>query len=99
MIRIIGVHRSDDAHVVDALSDLRQQLANRQSALTAIPKTKRHRHQTACFVFRPKLNLLRPLPDKLIERGLRIKEVRLKRATIHKELNHPLGPRSMMRSR
>ena len=44
VVGVVGVQRAEDAQVVDALGELRQQLADRQAALAAGLERERHRH-------------------------------------------------------
>jgi len=91
VVGVVGVHRADDAEVVDVPGRVRQQLADRQAALAAGLKLVRHRHAAAGGIFRAEIDFLRPLPRELVESRLGIEKVPLKRPAVHEELNDPFG--------
>jgi hypothetical protein len=93
------MQRTDDANVVNASAELRQQLAHGQAAFAARLESVRHRHQAAGLVLGAKLHLRRALAGVLVQGGLRIERVGLERPTVHEKLNDTLGPRRKMRLR
>jgi hypothetical protein len=97
MIRIVGVQRADDANVVNALAQLRQQLTDRQAALAAGLERIGNGHQAAGGILGAKLHFGGPLARVLVQLRLGIEQVGLERAAVHEKLDHALGARGKMR--
>jgi hypothetical protein len=75
VVGVVGVHRANDAQVVDVPGRERQQLADRQPRLAAGLELVRHRHAAAGGVFGAEIDFLRPLPRELVESRLGIEKV------------------------
>src|SRR5690348_4232773 len=52
MVRDIGVHRPNEADIIRALADLREQFADIHSALAVFLEREWRAHQCACLAFR-----------------------------------------------
>ena len=94
MIRIVGVQRPENADLVNVAAQMRQQLADRHAALTPRREFKRRGEQTSGGSFRSQVGGGRSLAFVFSESWFGVEEVALKRATIHKQMNDSLGPRS-----
>ena len=81
MIRSACIHRSHDAYVVDAFTDMRIKLADFDAALSHLLERKRRWHKVAA---RPRL------PGLLHQFRLGIKRVDMRRTAIHEQEDYML---------
>jgi len=70
------VHRADDRNVVDALADVRENVAHLDAALPVFLELVRRLESRAGLALRPELER-DFLPVPFVERGLRIERVHL----------------------
>ena len=97
----LGMHRFDEAQIVDHLRRVREQLGDMLSTLTILPEVPKRLHQLPFTLLakRAKPNagevvILIMVPDQL---RLVVIRVDMTRATCHKNKDHPLGPGSKHR--
>ena len=99
MVGVVGVQRAEDAQVVGAGGQVRQQLADLQAALAVLAELERApasgrrsafsvRSSTACG----------PLAGELVDGRLGVEQVAAERAAVHEQLDDALGPRREVRA-
>ena len=91
VVRIVGVYRAQDADIVDATSQARQQLADFETTLAATAIAEWHRHQPERLPFGAQIDLRRPLPGIAIQIGLGIEHIGAERAAVHEQMDDPFG--------
>ena len=101
MILVHVVHRADDRDLVDHLGRVRQQFAHPRAALAVAGKLPVAAHHLALHAapgrgdFGKFLRSIRTM--KFLQRRFGIKQIHLRRPTLHAELNHRLSPRRKVR--
>ena len=96
MVRHIGVHRSDHAHIVDHLTDVRKQLTDFDAALAIFFEFEGRTICSSGFTFRSQV-IWDGLTVKLVEGWLGVKCINLGRTTVHEQVNNRFGLRLKMR--
>ena len=99
MVRRNGVHRADDAQVVDAVAQMGQQVADEDAALAARPEAEWRGIQPAGGAFGADFDVARPLACELVDFGLGVKQVDVRRAAVHEEEDHAFGAGRKVRLR
>ena len=83
--RVEGVHRSNDADVVDDTGQLRQQLAHLDAVASIAFELERRRQQPSGHALSTKVDGIRTLPGVLEQRGLGVEHVELRRPAVQVE--------------
>ncbi len=96
MIRIVRVHGPQHADVVDVTTEVRQEFADRNSAFSARTEAVRRRKQAAGRPFRDQIGSLGSLAGVLCQCRFRIEQVRLKRASVHEQVDDAFRSRCEM---
>ena len=96
VVRHVGLHRANDAAIVNYPPEVRQRLAHFNAAPAAGMEFVRRRHKARAFA------LLVEFAGGLlafvfVQRGLGIERVNLRRSAVQKEENDPFGARREMR--
>ena len=89
--RVEGVHRSNDAHVVDDAGELRQQLAHLDAIAPVALELERRRQQPARRALGAQVDGARTLSRVLGQRRLGIEHVELRRPAVHVKHDDVLG--------
>ena len=101
MILVHVVHRADDRDLVDHLGRVRQQFAHPRAALAVAGKLPVAAHHLALHTAPGRGDLGEFLwgirPVKFLQRRFGIKQINLRRTTLHTELDHRLGTRRKVR--
>ena len=90
MIWDIGVHRTNDADVIDALTDVRKQIADFDSGFAVLLEFERGHQQAAGLSFRFQIRCRGTLPVILGKRRLRVERIDLRWSAVHEEVNDVL---------
>lgn len=90
MVRHIGVHRSNHAHVVDHFTDMRKQLTDLDATLAVFFEFKGRSIRSTRLPLRSQI-IRNGLPMKLVESWLGIKRVNLRRPTVHEQVDYRLS--------
>ena len=93
----VRVHRANDAALIDDLANVRQRFADLDPALPVWPELERRRHEAG------RVWLLVNLAGRLgvfvfLQRRLGVERVDMRRAAVHEQEDHPLGPGREVRS-
>ena len=88
MVGIVGVHRANDADVINVLTESGQQFTDRHTAFAARPKPERRREQTTGRTLGQQICSLRLLPRILLQTRFGIEQISLKRPPVHEQVNH-----------
>ena len=91
MVRHVRVHRADDRNVVDALSDMLEELAHFDPALAIFLEFERRRKGRAGFPFRPEILHRQRFSSKSGQCWLRIERINVGRPAIGKDVDDMLG--------
>ena len=90
VIRHVGLHRSDDANVVDALADIGEDLADLDAALAVLLEFERRAEGRAGLALGPEILGRQFLARVRVEHRLGVEGVDLRRPTVHEQVDHPL---------
>ena len=90
MVRIVGIHRTNHTQIIRKLGREGQEFTDFQSALAMVTVLKRNGHQRSGGTLGSQIGTLRFLTRKLVQRRLGIKQIALKRPTVHEQVNNPL---------
>ncbi len=93
MIRIVGVHRSQHANVVDMFAQLRQQFTDGYTAFATLVKLERRGQQATGWAFGGEIRTGRTLPGVLLELRFGIEQIPTERSAVHKEVNNTFRTR------
>jgi hypothetical protein len=96
VIRDVGVDRSDEADVVGALADVREELADVHPDVPVFLERERRPHQRASLALGGDGAARQRLPVVLVEHRLRIEAVHLREAAVHEQKNDALGARGVI---
>ncbi len=96
MIWDIGVHRTDDADVIDAASHLRENLTDLDPRFAHRVEGERRTHQGACFAFGFPVCQLGLISVMFGEFGFWVEGVDLRWAAIHEQVNQTFCLRAEM---
>ena len=97
MIGIVAVHRSQHANVVDVLGEFGQQFANRHTTFPPRCELERRRQQSTGRPLGPQIGPFGTLPGIFQQRRFGVKQVSLKRAAVHKQMDDTFCARREMR--
>src|ERR1700682_4863784 len=93
MVRYLGEDRVYEAHIVDALAEMRKYLAYFFAALSIFLESEWRFHQRAGLALMLEIAARHRLPVILGQCRLGIEAVDLRQAAIHEEKDHVLGAR------
>ncbi len=96
MIRDVRVDRANEADVVGAGADVREQLAHFDAALAVLLERERRLQQRAGLALGRHRAARQRLAMVLVEHRLRIEAVDLRQSAVHVEEDHALGARGMV---
>ena len=88
MIWHIGVHGSNHRDFVDALGNMWKQITDFNSALAMLPKSKWGGESRTRLSLRLWILLWEKLSGVLLQQGLRVKRIHVRRPAIHEQVNH-----------
>ena len=91
MVRDVRVHRADHRNVVNALGRVRENLADRDAALPVALELVRTRERRAGLALRAEVFHRQQLAGVFLEDRLGVERVDMRRATVEKNMDHPLG--------
>ena len=97
MVRHVGVHRADDADVVDARGGMREQLAHLDAALAVALKLERRREGGAGLALGRQVGRRQRLAGELVEHRLGVKGIDVRWPTVHEQMDDALGLTGKMR--
>ena len=97
MIRHIRVHRPDDRHLVNMLSGVLENLADRNAAFAILLEFVRRRKEVARRTFCPQIAARQRLAGHFLELRFWIERVNVRWSTVHKEVDNVLRPWLEMR--
>src|SRR4051794_5540232 len=103
MIGDVAVHRTHDAHIIDALPNLRENAAHLNAALPIFPEGERRFHQSATLHdMTGRFDNFVPAwfgsAVKLLQHRLGIERIYLRRSTVEEKKDDVLCARLEMRS-
>jgi len=87
----VGVHRADDADVVNAAGDVRKQLADFDAALAVFLGFERRRKRRSRLAFSGAMNARQRLAGVLIQEWLGVERIDLRHAAVPKQKDQPIG--------
>ena len=87
----LGLHRADDRDVVDALADLRKQLADFDAALAVFLKLERRRKRRAGLSLGANIFDGQRFAGVFGQRGFGIERIDMRRPAVEEKVNHPFG--------
>lgn len=93
MVRQIGIHRSNDAHIIDLLANVRKNLADLNAAFTILPEGKRRSHRHARDAFGDQVGRVERLFMPPREFWLGIKGIDVRGSAVEENVDHSFGPR------
>ena len=96
MIGGVGVHRTDDAEVVDVLGGFREDLTDLDAAFAVLLEPERRGQAARGFPLRRQVSLGQHLAFVLLQERLGIEGVDLRRTTVQVDVNDVLGFRREM---
>ena len=96
VVRNVGVHRTDEADVVRAFADVREQLADLDAGLAVLLEREGRAHQRAGLAFGGNRAARQRLSVVLVEHRLRIEAVDLRQAAVHEQKDDTLGARRVI---
>ena len=93
----VGMHRTDHRNVIDAFRCVRENLTDFRAALAVPLEFVRTRKRRAGLSFRTQVVHREKFPGILLQRWLGIERINVRRPTIEKNMNDPLGLGSELR--
>ncbi len=100
VVGVVGVHRANDADVIDALGHLGVQLADLDAALAVLLGLERRGHQLAdpgpAGLLEQSIG--HRLTVQLFQARLGVEGIDVRRTAVHEQEDHPFGPGGKVRS-
>ena len=93
----VGMHRANQAHLVNDLTDVREKFAYLNPAFTVRLELEGRSKSTASHIFRLGTSPGKWLSVVLLQKRLGIERVHLRQTAVEENVNHMLGLRSVMR--
>src|SRR6266446_10876712 len=97
MIRCIGVHRPDEAEIIDVLRSFREDLADLDAALTVRLELKWRRQRASRWAFGGEIPSRNYFLRPLCQRRFWVESVHVRRPAIQINVNDTLGARGKLR--
>ena len=97
MVGHIRVHRADHAQLIRRFRHVRKQLADLDPRLPMLLKAKRRGKRRTGLPLGPQVFRREVLPGVLLERGLGVERIHVRRPAVEKDVNHMLRPGGKLR--
>jgi hypothetical protein len=91
VVRHVGVHRADDAHVVDAFGGVLEEFADGDAALAVLLELEHARERAAGWAFRAQVVHRQGFARVLFQRGFGIPGVDVRAAAVQEDVDDALG--------
>src|SRR5258708_6686164 len=97
MVRYIGDHRSNDAEVIDILSDMREDLADLRAVLPILLEAERRPHQIPGCELGPRRFEGQRLAVELVQHRLVVETIHLRKPTLQENYDDVFSLRRKVR--
>ncbi len=97
MVRVVGVERADHADVVDAAADLGVKLRDLDARLAVALEPERRGHHLPALPAAGLDRIGRVLPLVVLQGGLGVERIDVRRPAVHEQEDQALGPRREVR--
>ena len=90
MVGHVGVHGTDNTHIIDVSRSFCEEFANFSTALTGLLKPEGRPHGCAGFSFSAKTRRRKRFPMILVQHRFWIEGIDLRRSTVHEQMHNAL---------